>query len=401
VPLGEARAEAARLLGRLERNASALRLAVAGEARRMAPWVTRLDLLATAHEAEPLLDALATATRVAAVLERGADSILLRLASGLEVCLEVRLDEADAVPALVRATGPAAHVALLEARATALGIAWKGDALRLAGERLTLFEEADLYEALGLEPLAPELRDTLAPGAHIEALLSMADVRGIAGLHGKPGRGRYPLGEMAARAEREGYAWSLHVVPAEDEAARAEAERARLAWNDAPETQAPARLALEADDPSLLPPRSGPDAPWRLGALDLGDPPAPAALARAVDLLDHVDALVLRFAPTAALPPAPPDLLPLLRALAARRVALAVVPPPHHARPEPELLAHALALGVPLLLLADAKDLVGVDDLTLCVGLARRAGAGAPQVLNTLPLAELDLWLTARREPTA
>lgn len=362
----------------------------------MAPWVERLDLLATAHEAEPLLEALATATQVAGVLERTPGAIVVRLTSGLDVRLEVRLDEADAVPALVRATGPAAHVALLEARAAAQGLAWRGDALSLGGERLTLFEEADLYDALGLEPLPPELRETHAPGAHVGALLTMGDMRGAAGLHVKPGRGRYPLAEMAARAAREGYAWSLALVPAGDLEARAAAEQALEAWNDDAETQAPVRLALELTAPD----ERAAGTTLGLGSLSLGslrveDDPT---LAHAHALLPHVDALRLAFPASPLAAPAPPNLAALLRELAARRIAWALTPPPHHPRPEPGLLAHALGLGVPLLLLADAHDLVGVEDLVLSVGLARRAGASAAQVLNTLSLAGLDAWLEARRK---
>ena len=101
-------------------------------------------------------------------------------------------------------------------------------------------------------------------------------------------------------------------------------------------------------------------------------------------------------------PCAPPEgrvLEEVLAALARSGAALAVRPPPSHLQPEPQVLERALAAGVPLLLLADARDLVGLDDLVLAVGLARRAGATAAQVLNAWPLHQLDGWLAARRDP--
>ena len=395
VPLGTARAAAARLLGRLERNESALRLAVTGETRRMAPWVRRLDLLATAHEAGPLLDALAQAPRVAAVLTRAERSVEVRLDDGLRVRLEVLADEAEFGPALVRATGPTAYVALLEARAEALGLAWRGHTLWQGSERLVLWEESEVYERLGLERPAPERRERTLPGAEVAELVAMTEIRGAAGLHVKPGSGRYGLEEMAARAQREGYGWSLLLAPADEPLTVEQAQLALARWNDHGETSAPGRLALEvalgAPDPGAA------QAQVLLASADSGGAASIAALGSAARD-PRYDALWLRAPPA---PPGPPehapDLRPLLHALAATGAALAVSPPPHHPRPEPELLEAALALGVPLLLLADARDLVGVDDLVLSVGLARRAGARREQVLNTLDLAGFDAWLARRR----
>ncbi len=395
VPLGVARAAAARLLGRLERSDSALRLAVAGETRRMAPWVGRLDLLATAHEAGPLLDALEKAPRVAAVLARGERSVEVRLEDGLGVRLEVLADEAEFGPALVRATGPAAYVGLLEARAQALGLAWKGHTLWEGRERLSLWEEAEVYERLGLERPAPERRERALPGAEIVEPVAMTEIRGAAGLYVKPGGGRYGLEEMAARAQREGYAWSLLVAPAGEAPKVKQAEEALARWNDDAETRAPGRLALEValDAPRQL----AAPGPLLLAASADADAARSAALLAAAED-PRYDALWWRP------PPAPPrssekasDLRPLLDLLVRTGAALAVSPPPHHPRPEPGLLEAALARGVPLLLLAEARDLVGIDDLVLSVGLARRAGARREQVLNTLDLADFDAWVARRR----
>jgi len=395
VPLGTARSAAARLLGRLERNESALRLAVTGETRRMAPWVRRLDLLATAHEAAPLLDALAQAPRVAAVLTRAERSVEVQLDDGLRVRLEVLAEEAEFGPALVRATGPTAYVGLLEARAAALGLVWRGHTLWQGSERLVLWEEAEVYERLGLERPAPELRERALPGAEVADPVVMTDIRGAAGLHVKPGGGRYGLKEMAARAQREGYGWSLLVAPADEGTTVEQAQSALAGWNEDGETSAPGRLALEVLLGAASPDAGG--APLLLASAVSHDATATAELTRAARD-PRYDAFWLRAPPAPpGLPERGPDLRPLLQALAATGAALAVSPPPHHPRPEPELLEAALALGVPLLLLADARDLVGVDDLVLSVGLARRAGARREQVLNTLDLAGFDAWLARRR----
>jgi DNA polymerase (family X) len=386
VPLGAARAAAARLLARLERNENALRLAVAGEVRRMAPWVQRLELLATAHEPAPLLDALAEAPRVAAVLARAERDVALRLEDGLEVHLRVLEDEDAFGSALLAATGPEPFVDLLRARAAAHGLTWRSDALRRGGEALPLPDEAQVFEVLGLDPMPPEQRDTHAPGAHVETLLTMPEVLGAAGLHARPGRGRYPLADMAARAAREGYAWALVVAEGEDAAGLATLDEA-AAQQGAVDESVPTRLAVLRRD----------GAPQPKGALRLAAAPLDASLERALAVVEGTDALWLSAgdAPDAEAP-TPGAQTRLLDRLARTGAALVVPPPPRHLRPEPDLLCAALERGVPLLLWADAHDLVALDDLVLAVGLARRAGARAEQVLNTRSLADFDAWIARR-----
>lgn len=389
VPLGTARSEAGRLLGRLERNEAALRLAVAGATRRMAPHVERLDLLATAHEAAPLLETLASAPRVRALRERAAQHVEVELDSGLCVRLEVLADEQDFVAALVRATGPDQHVAWLEARAQACGLAWRGHALVGPEGRMDLLEEDDLYAALGLERPIPERRETWLPGMEAASPLAMPEVAGVAGVHAREAGGRYPLADMASRAAREGYGWLLATLPRGSDAAAAAALAQAVQACHAPgEERVPVRMAhelapgaaqVEAPGPRALRLRC---APWAQAAATLSAAPA--------------DALLLDPAGGA---PGAGEVESVLAGLARSGAALAVRPPPHHPQPEPQLLERALAAGIPLLLLADAHDLLGLDGLVLSVGLARRAGATAPQVLNAWPLDRLDAWLAARPEP--
>jgi hypothetical protein len=329
VPLGLARAAAVRLLARLEREPAALRLAVGGEVRRMAPWVSRLELVASGHATEPLLDALARAPRVAAVLERSSTRVLVRLADGLDVVLDVLPDE-DAVER------------------------------RLAAE--------------GQPPERPCASD----------LVRMADCLGIAGLHTKDAGGRYGADEMAARAEREGYAWAL-LPPC----------------SAAPASETLHVLGAREVEVGVEPHRLPGGDEWLLAA------PAPSLCADGRAATRALVAALAGGAVDAAVPRGvgvhgagtPYDAAALAAALKDAGAALGVAPPPRHAEPEPGLLEAALAAGVPLLLLADARDLVGVDDLALAVGLARRAGARAGDVLNARTAAEVEAWRAARRRP--
>ena len=394
LPLGAAREEAARLLARLERNESALRLAVAGEARRMAPLVRHLHVLATAHAAAPLLEALASAPRVTRVSARSAWHVEVELACGLPVLLEVLADEQDFVPALVRATGPAGHLATLQARAAAQGLSWRGDALCGPEGRIALLEEADLYAALGLDRPIPEQREQWVPGLEVHEPVAMADMLGVAGVLTREAGGRFTVAEMATRAAREGYGWMLARLGAEAGAGPHEALAAAVAGCEHavaadPETgleaRASVRLMVEARA------AGGPH-----------DLTSPAGTLRCLRMRPDEGAGALRggaFDVVLLEGPAEDatDRGRLLAALASTGAALCVRPPPHHPQPEPRLLAEAVARGVPLLLLADAHDLVGLDQLVLGVGLCRRAGAPAATVLNAWPLARLEAWTAGRR----
>lgn len=395
--LGPARALAGRLLSRLEREPAALRLALCGAARRMQPLVERVDLLATAHEVGPLVEAFVSAPRVTDLVERGERHAWVRFEDGSEARLDVLADEADVPAAWIARTGPPAHVEALRERARARGLAWEGHRLLRGGSPLPLEEEADLYAALGLAYVCPERRGALLGAVAPDDPIAMRAVRGAAGLYVRGGGGRYALEEMAARAAREGYGWGIAVHEG-TAAADLEAFAAHLqAWNDAPEPalRLLGAVVLPIDAAGAVHDPRPPDlAPLLLGLAVLAAPP-PAAppggtlsterLVRAAADV-RVDLLSVRpwEAPAAGAPAPRLDAERLARALAQAGVPLWMPPPPRIPEPEPALLEAAAAHGARVLLSCEARDLVGVDDLILSVGLARRAGLTEALVLNAL-----------------
>jgi DNA polymerase (family 10) len=394
--LKQARALASRALARLERNEEALRLAVTGGVRRMEPWCGRVDLLATAHAAGPLLDALAEAPFLAGTLERTPGVLLVRTKEDVHLRLEVLADEARFGAALLRTTGPDAYVAALHAHARAQGLAWDGDRLHAGDEERGGPEENDILAALGLPWQPPERRgfgplDEGTPAGLIE----MRDVLGAAGLHAGSGPGRYGFDELASRAAREGYAWA--VVLGGDPGL----EGPQRPVEGSPFVAFPA-VALTVSPSGQVAPHAG-DASDALRFAYVG-PGVATAGTGLTDLLvraagsRHVDVLVLRAPDGLGGPHGAVDPERLLEACAGHGVALGIPPPPHHLLPEPGLLEAARARGSQLLLLAEAQDLNSVDDLMLSVGLARRAGVERSQVLNTLDAVAFEAWRRSRRE---
>ncbi len=391
LPLGAARALAGRLLGRLERVEAALRLAVTGGLRRMDPRVDPVELLATAHDAAPLLAAFVGAPRVAAVLHASAQEARVRFEDGSQATLTVLPSEEDVAVAQVQRTGPPAHVAELERRARDRGLSWAGTRLLdPQGLPLPLAEEADLYAALGLPCPPPERRGRAPRAGEPVPPVGMAEIQGVAGLYVRGGGGRYGVPELAARAAREGYAWAL-LLAEEVGGEGLEAFAGALgAWNDQgqpPRLLGAAVLPIDASGALLDPRPAGLPllgvarlaavGPAAVGPASAGERLTAAARDPRVDLLS--------LAPPPGTPHGlslPPEAL--LPALAAGGPCLLVPPPPLHALPEPGLLEALGAAGLPALLSAEARDLVGVDDLILTVGLARRAGLPAALVRNAL-----------------
>jgi DNA polymerase (family 10) len=113
--------------------------------------------------------------------------------------------------ALWRATGSAEHVAEVVHRARTRGFSFAGDELRGPdGARLPIADERELYAALGLDLVPPELREGLgevdAAGAHrLPSLVDVQDIRGVLHCHSQYSDGKATIAEMARAARERGW----------------------------------------------------------------------------------------------------------------------------------------------------------------------------------------------------
>jgi DNA polymerase (family 10) len=112
--------------------------------------------------------------------------------------------------ALVLATGSAAHVQALQARASERGFKLEASGLRRGRKLVPCPEEGDVYAALGLPLIAPELRETgeevaLAVEGRLPALVEEADLRGLVHCHTDFSDGGDTLETMALATRKRGY----------------------------------------------------------------------------------------------------------------------------------------------------------------------------------------------------
>ncbi|MGE0192226.1 MAG: hypothetical protein AB7T63_09300 [Planctomycetota bacterium] len=395
--LAAARRVASRVLDHLQQEPHAVRLALTGALRRMAPRVASIDLLATSDDAVALRSALAAARFVRTSVQQG-DTLHARLVDGAAVTLRVLPEDATAfVLAHMEGTGPAELVAQLHDRAHARGVRW---------DELLLETEADFFAALDMAPVPPERREAVARGEPVGLPVEAADVRGLAALHSAYGAGRFPLATWADTATAQGFAWLLVADRAVGPGPHVDVEAlARLRT----EVASWRRLRSEDDDlegarvPAevLLGVRVALDAApaWPAADLVIGVPDAAGwpETARGALASGAVDVLA-----------APPRTSPrcedleawrgLVEAARGAHAALALGGEASSATPPPGLGALLIEAGVPVLLDADETLPGELDQLLAALAQARREAVPAPLVMNAWSAARVRSWASARRE---
>lgn len=143
---------------RLAELPSVQKVAIAGSIRRCRETVGDCDLLVVSRRPESVMDFFASMPEVAHVYGKGPTKTMVRLANGLDADLRVVAAESFGA-ALNYFTGSKAHNVALRRLAQDRG--WKLNEYGLfEGERrLAGRTEEEIYEALGLQYVPPELRE--------------------------------------------------------------------------------------------------------------------------------------------------------------------------------------------------------------------------------------------------
>ena len=205
VPLGRAWTLIDSLAAAVRETCSdVVQVAPTGSLRRFAATVGDVELLAASRDPARTVARLLTLPLVSDVLHAGPSKLVVRLNRHE---LTVRVVRPDAfVPMLAEATGSWDHVAALRARARHLGLTLTADRLAGPGGVRELQSEDELYEALDLAPIPPELRENTgeleaAAARALPALVRQDDIRGDLHMHSDWSDGRDAIETMVAAAE--------------------------------------------------------------------------------------------------------------------------------------------------------------------------------------------------------
>jgi DNA polymerase (family 10) len=155
----------------LRAPSAATRVEVAGQVRRWCEIVDHISIAIETHDRDAMIDRIANHGLVTSV-DRSAEVIAARMADGMRCELHLATRPHFGW-ALICATGSAEHVEQLQARARERGV---------NVTELDAPDEADVYRALGLPLLPPEVRDGTDELAAADAgddftdLVTLADV---------------------------------------------------------------------------------------------------------------------------------------------------------------------------------------------------------------------------------
>ncbi|MDX2180653.1 MAG: DNA polymerase/3'-5' exonuclease PolX [Bryobacteraceae bacterium] len=183
------------------------RVTPAGSLRRGRETAGDLDLLVTGPNAVAALEVFVRHSRVSEVLARGENkaSALVGV-EGLQVDVRT-LPEANYGAALQYFTGSKEHNVVLRTRAVRMGFSLNEYGLSRAsdGSFVATKTEEEIYAALGLDWIPPELRENRgeieAAEAHsLPKLIEREDIRGDLHMHTTETDGRASLEEMAEHA---------------------------------------------------------------------------------------------------------------------------------------------------------------------------------------------------------
>jgi DNA polymerase (family X) len=183
---------------------------VAGSIRRRKETVKDIDIVVAADAGAGVPALITAMPGVARILSQGTTKISLALISGVNIDIRlVRPDEFAA--ALHHFTGSKEHHIALRGRAKDQGMKINEYGLEAAdSRRIAVGDETELYRALGLDYIEPELREgtdelELASKGRLPLLLDEQDITGVFHVHTTYSDGSATLEEMAAAVRQKGW----------------------------------------------------------------------------------------------------------------------------------------------------------------------------------------------------
>ncbi|HEY8496861.1 MAG TPA: DNA polymerase/3'-5' exonuclease PolX [Limnochordales bacterium] len=210
-PLALALPVAQQLVRALGELPAVQRVALAGSLRRGRETVGDVDIVASSTDPASVMDAFVRTPGVEQVLARGDTKASIVLRMGLQVDLRVVRDDQFAA-ALHHFTGSKEHnVALRElAQTKGLKISEYGIVRVDENKPLAVATEADVFAAVGLPFIPPELREdgseiAAAREGRLPELITLGDIKGDLHVHSDWSDGLDTIEAMALAARERGY----------------------------------------------------------------------------------------------------------------------------------------------------------------------------------------------------
>jgi DNA polymerase (family 10) len=209
IPLGDAWPVAEQILESLREVPGIVKASAAGSLRRRKSTVGDIDLLVASASPEAVMAAFVALDRVAEVSLSGPTKTTVILDNGLQVDLRVLPPERYG-SLLQYFTGSKEHNIHLRGLAQEQSLSLSEYGFKRGGEEILCPEEEDVYTALGLPWIPPELREDrgeieAAQSGRLPSLIAESDLLGDLHAHTNWSDGAASLEEMAEAAREKGY----------------------------------------------------------------------------------------------------------------------------------------------------------------------------------------------------
>ncbi len=388
----------------------------AGSYRRGKETVGDLDLLVVTEDTDRVMDHFARFPGIQKILARGDTKMSVRLQIGLQVDLRSVPEESFGA-ALQYFTGSKEHNIVLRTRAKDRGLKVNEYGVFRGQERIAGRTEEEVYAALGLPWIPPELREAReefvwAETGNLPVLVELKDIRGDLHVHTDWTDGTASIEEMAAAAKARG----LSYIAVTDHSKRVsmvgglDADRLRKQWEviDQINQRLKGFRILKGIEVDILegggldlPDEVLAEADWVVASVHYGLNQSREQITRRV-----LDALrnpyVSCFAhPTGRLigkrNPYQIDLEAVIRTAAQEGKMLELNAHPQRLDLDDVACAAAKKHGVLVVIATDAHSIDGLDAMRYGVLQARRGGLTKADVANTRPWREIERLLRSRR----
>jgi DNA polymerase (family 10) len=418
IPLGRAWPLARQIIERLKSAKGVVAAEPAGSLRRMRPTVGDIDVLVAARDSAPVMQAFTTLPGVVRVLGKGDTKSSIEFGDGVRAQVWVHPPERFGT-AIQYATGSKDHNVQLRQLALDKGLSLSEHALTKVkgGAEILCATEPEVYKALGLPWIPPELREDhgevqAAKAGRLPKLIEVKDIRADLQVHSTYSDGKLSMLEMAQAAAGRGIkviAFTDHSVSlgvtgglsvADHKKQAAEIKKIQKQLGDTIRVLHATEVEIKADGSLDYPDDFLASLDLVLASLHTSlRQPREKIMTRLLNAVrnPHVDIIGH---PTGRLIPdregADVDMDALLKAAAETGVALEINAHWSRLDLDDSHARRAKELGIPISINTDAHSETDFDVLFYGVAIARRAWLEPKDVINCWPAEKLLGWLNQR-----
>lgn len=210
-PIGRVLPLSEEIIKKLRETTTVKELSLAGSLRRWKDTIKDIDILATSNDPKKIMSVFVHLPQVKDILAQGPTKSSIITHEGIQVDLRV-VEEDSFGAALSYFTGSKEHNIRLREMAIKKGLKINeyGIFKIRTGKKIGGKNEGDVYKALGLPFIQPEMREDIgeieaAINGKLPELVEIEDIRGDLHVHTKWSDGSHDFEELMAEAKKRGY----------------------------------------------------------------------------------------------------------------------------------------------------------------------------------------------------